>query len=105
VHDRAGVPAAAGAHLRPRPPLRRAVAGPVDELVALLASPTRDAGAVDDAVRELDRRVALLHDAATPALVARRIAGFAGRSTHDASAARVAGVRARASAARARAAA
>jgi uncharacterized membrane protein YccC len=76
----------------------------IDELLALLASPVRDDAAVDDAVRELDRRVALLHDAATPALVARRIAGFAGRSAHDASAARVAGVRARASAARARAA-
>jgi hypothetical protein len=76
----------------------------VDELLALLAGPTRDHAAVDDAVRELDRRVALLHDAATPALVGRRIARLVGRSMHDASAACVAGVGARASAARARAA-
>jgi hypothetical protein len=73
----------------------------VDELLALLAAPDRDDAAVQAATRELDRRLALLADAAKPALLARRVF----RGVHDASAARVAGVQAKAAAARALAAA
>jgi hypothetical protein len=69
----------------------------VDELLVLLAAPERDEDAVRNALGELDRRVALLGDAAAPALVGRRIV----RSAHHASAARVTGVRAAAAEARA----
>jgi hypothetical protein len=73
----------------------------VDELLTLLAAPERDGAAVRAAVRELDRRLELLDDAAKPALLGRRLARLARASTHDASAARVAGVQAKAAAARA----
>jgi fusaric acid resistance family protein len=69
----------------------------VDELLVLLAAPERDEDAIRTALGELDRRVALLGDAAAPALVGRRIV----RSAHRASAARVTGVRAAAAEARA----
>jgi uncharacterized membrane protein YccC len=73
----------------------------LDELLVLLAAPERDDVAVSQAVRELDRRLALLGDAAAPALVGRRLARVVGISAHGASVGRVAAVRAAASAARA----
>jgi hypothetical protein len=73
----------------------------VDELLALLAAPDRDDAAVGAAVGELDRRLGLLGDVAAPALLGRRLAKVVGVSAHDASAARVAGVRAAACEARA----
>jgi hypothetical protein len=73
----------------------------VDELLVLLAATARDELAVVAAVGELDRRLTLLGDAAAPALQGQRLARIVGVSAHEASVARVAGVRAAAAKARA----